>query len=372
MTKAILALDGGGVRGVVSIAFLERIEAILSEAAGRPVLLAEYFDLIGGTSTGAIIAAGLALGTPASEVKRYYFHLGPKVFRKSRLRLPGLAPVFDAAMLKQELLDSFGERTLESADLRTGLAVVAKRIDTASAWLLTNNPRAKFWNDPPDQSFIGNRHFRLADVVRASAAAPHYFAPEAISIAEGQKPGLFVDGGVTTHNNPSLALLQIATIPAYGYSWPTGADDMLIVSVGTGIIERKTAPKAGSRLRTIQTALTALVGMIEEVSLQVLGLMQVLGRTDTPWRINSEVGDFGGFTISKQPMFTFQRYDIRFEARWLRDELGIDVGASDLARMQQLGEAAMMPRSYEIAKAAAERFIKPEHLRLLTQRGPRR
>src|SRR5688572_24378464 len=254
MTKAILALDGGGVRGVVAIAFLERIEALLGEAAGKPVRLSDYFDLIGGTSTGAVIAAGLALGMPASEVKRLYFHLGPRVFRKSRLRLPMLAPVFDAAALKNELLAFFGERKLESADLLTGLAVIAKRIDTASAWLLTNNPK-KFWDDPPDRSFIGNRHFRIADIVRASAAAPHYFAPEAISIAEGQKPGLFVDGGVTAHNNPSLALLQIATVPAYGYAWPTGVDDLLIVSIGTGMVERKTAPKAGSRLQTIQTAL---------------------------------------------------------------------------------------------------------------------
>ena len=111
--------------------------------------------------------------------------------------------------------------------------------------------------------------------------------------------------------------------------------------------------------------------MIEEVSLQVLAMMQLLGRTDTRWRINSEVGDFGGFAIPKDPLFTFQRYDIRYAARWLEAELGLHVAAKDLERLQQLGDPATMPRSYEIALAAAERFIRPEHLRLIIDRGPR-
>src|SRR5262249_53785313 len=61
--KRILAIDGGGVRGVVSLAFLERVELVLRERTGDPALrLCDYFDLIGGTSTGSIIATGLALG----------------------------------------------------------------------------------------------------------------------------------------------------------------------------------------------------------------------------------------------------------------------------------------------------------------------
>ncbi len=71
--KRILALDGGGVRGIVSLAILERIEAILRERApppgSGPFRLAHYFDLIGGTSTGSIIAAGLALGFSVDEIR---------------------------------------------------------------------------------------------------------------------------------------------------------------------------------------------------------------------------------------------------------------------------------------------------------------
>jgi uncharacterized protein len=62
--KRILALSGGGVRGIVSIAFLERLEKLIEEVEGKPVLLADWFDLIGGTSTGAIIATCFLTGGP--------------------------------------------------------------------------------------------------------------------------------------------------------------------------------------------------------------------------------------------------------------------------------------------------------------------
>ncbi|MCW5695639.1 MAG: patatin-like phospholipase family protein [Bauldia sp.] len=368
MTRTILALDGGGVRGVVSIAFLERVEALLSEGVGRPVRLHEAFDLIGGTSTGAIIATALALGMPAAEVRDLYFRLAPKVFRKARFRLPGFAPIFDAARLKEELVAFCGDETLASPRLLTGLAVVAKRVDTASAWLLTNNPRARYWDDPPDGSYIGNRHFRIADTVRASAAAPHYFAPEPISVADGAPPGLFIDGGVTAHNNPSLALLQIATIPAYGYAWPTGADELLIISVGTGFSVRRIEATAAARMRPIFAAGAALIGMIDEIGRQVLTQMQLLGRTDTPWRLNSEVDDLGGFVLPAEPLFTFQRYDLRYDAGWLASELGLSLAARDLERLPALADPGTMPLAHEIATAAAARFVRPEHLRLAVTR----
>ena len=81
--KRILSLDGGGVRGVISVAFLERIEAILSEQAGEPARLSDCFDLIGGTSTGAIIACALALGKSTDELKDIYHRLAPRVFQRS-------------------------------------------------------------------------------------------------------------------------------------------------------------------------------------------------------------------------------------------------------------------------------------------------
>jgi uncharacterized protein len=84
--KRILSLDGGGVRGAISIAFLERLEKIVEVIEGRPTLLGDWFDLIGGTSTGAIIAGALALGYRAADIHELYHRL------PARERVPGRHP----------------------------------------------------------------------------------------------------------------------------------------------------------------------------------------------------------------------------------------------------------------------------------------
>ena len=164
--KWILSLDGGGVRGAATIAFLERIEALIEEIEGRPVRLGDWFDLIGGTSTGAIIATALALGYRVSEIRTFYEQLAPKIFKRSFWRVTGWHAKFDSRRLMQELTKVIGARTLDSPDLRTGLCIVLKRMDTGSAWIVANNPRSVFWETPADGLFIGNRHLPLAHIVR--------------------------------------------------------------------------------------------------------------------------------------------------------------------------------------------------------------
>jgi len=71
--KRILSLDGGGLRGMMTVQVLKKIEALLRQRFNDPKLvLADYFDLIAGTSTGAIIAAGLAKGMSADEIDGHY------------------------------------------------------------------------------------------------------------------------------------------------------------------------------------------------------------------------------------------------------------------------------------------------------------
>jgi len=89
--KRLLALDGGGVRGAITVAFLEQIERVLRKHLGKDeVHLGDWFDLIGGTSTGSIIAGALALGYTTSDILRFYLDLAPKVFRRPFWRIMGL------------------------------------------------------------------------------------------------------------------------------------------------------------------------------------------------------------------------------------------------------------------------------------------
>ncbi|UOM36707.1 patatin-like phospholipase family protein [Acuticoccus sp. I52.16.1] len=357
--RNILALDGGGVRGAISIAFLERIEALLAERGGGR--LADHFDLIGGTSTGAIIAGALTLGYSATDIRDFYLKLAPQVFRRSWRRLPGLQSVFDPAPLTREIAAVVGDRTLESPDLRTHLAIVMKRIDTGSAWVVTNNPRAPYWDDPADGSYVGNRRYMLKALIRASTAAPHYFAPEPIPILSNQPPGLFVDGGVTPYNNPSLLLAMVATIPAYGFGWPWGADRLTIFSVGTGAYRATLDPAKAARMSSAGLAVKALAGLITDAEVATLTLLQWLGRAETVWPINSEIGDLTD-APRPDPLFSFTRYDVRLEAPWLEDELGMRLTHREIEGLRQIDNASMIPLAYEIAGRAAEKFVEPRHL----------
>ncbi|MCP4383494.1 MAG: patatin [Hyphomicrobiales bacterium] len=362
--KEILALDGGGVRGVIAIAFLERIEQLYRERAGASAALSDRFDMIGGTSTGAIIATALSLGRSTADLRDFYFDLAPQVFRRGRVRVAFIQTLFDAESLHREIRKVVGARRLDTPDLKTALAIVAKRLDTGGAWLITNNPNARFWEDPADAGYIGNRNYLLADLVRASTAAPYYFAPQQIRIAEGAPPGLFIDGGITPHNNPALALLQLATIPAYGYNWPVGEHRLRIVSLGTGARRDTMSAAAARRMPAAGLAIQALASMVADSSNQVLTVMQMLGRSDTPWEVNSEIGDLHDVLLPDAPLFTFQRYDVRLDRAWLRDELGITVRSAQLAELGRLDAAAVLPLAYEIGQAAAEKQIRPEHLGL--------
>ena len=149
--KRILALDGGGIRGSLTVGFLKRIEEILRQRHGRPdLLLCDYFDLIGGTSTGAIIAAALAIGMSAGDVEQTYLEFGGEVFndRENRFGLPRLGLMrgrYNAEPLQRKLKDYFGDRTLGDESIRTGLCIVTKRADTSSIWPLINHPGGRYF-----------------------------------------------------------------------------------------------------------------------------------------------------------------------------------------------------------------------------------
>ena len=220
--KRILSLDGGGLRGMMSLQVLHRLESMLKERfSDEGLRLADYFDLIAGTSTGAIIAAGLSLGMSVEEIEGHYRQLGNKVFMRSFWRRGLLQDSYDASAVAAALRDVYGTGLLNREDFKTGLLVVTKRLDTGSTWALTNNPDAKYFApNPACPSIIPNGEYPLWQVVRASTAAPTFFAPEKISIHSSGSPeyedveGFFVDGGCSPHNNPSLQACLLYTSPS--------------------------------------------------------------------------------------------------------------------------------------------------------------
>jgi hypothetical protein len=356
--KRILAIDGGGVRGVVALAFLERIERVLEGHYGRPIRLCDHFDLIGGTSTGAIIATALALGYKAAQIREFYFRLGPTVFKRPWLRLPGWHAKFDALALSRQLEEIIGSRHLDSEDLQTGLGIMLKRIDTGSAWILINNPRSLFWETPADRAYIGNRHYSLVNVVRASTAAPHFFDPQEIDIGDGEV-GLFVDGGLTPHNNPSLSLLLAAIIPGYRLNWSIGPGNLTIVSVGAGTFRDRPGVKALREGASASLALRAMVQQINDNQQLVMTLMSWFGESTTSWPINADIGDLSLVPPPTGALFRFLRYDLKLETDWLRS-LGAEVSPETLKQLRRFDDPDAMPLLEDLALRAASKQVREE------------
>jgi hypothetical protein len=364
--KRILALDGGGVRGIISIAFLLRIEQLLRERLGPSARLGDHFDLIGGTSTGAIIACGLALGYPVDRLKNFYMQDAHLAFQRRHWALPLLQSKFDASMLRRQIEAVVGSRTLDTQDLITGFCLIAKRMDTGSPWIISNDPRAPYWEDGPNH--IGNRHYPLLNLVRASTAAPHYFDPELLPILPegidhpgGSSSGLFVDGGVSPYNNPSLALLQLVTFRAFGIVWPGGIDNLAIVSIGTGGFRERLDPASLGVAGNLKLAYHALQSMMSDSESLALTLLQWLGESPQPWTINSEIGTLAGESPQGGKLFRLLRYDVRLEEDWLKRELGITVTTEKLRLLRQMDDTSLVENLFEIGGLAAERQVKIEH-----------
>lgn len=224
--RKMLALDGGGIRGVLTLQILKAIETQLGKK------LCDYFDYIAGTSTGAIIAAGLSIGMSVDELISFYRETGTEMFQHTRY-LERLNSLYKNGPLQQKLQEVFGEHDLKPGNLKTLLLAVTQNVTTDSPWPISSNPEARY--NLPERDDC-NLCIPLWKLVRASTAAPIYFPPEVIRVhpTDESRSFVFVDGAITPYNNPAWVLFRFATDPAYRLQWPTGERNLLLVSVGTG------------------------------------------------------------------------------------------------------------------------------------------
>lgn len=355
--KRILALDGGGIRGILTVQILREIEKRERKANSDPTLvLADSFDLIGGTSTGAIIAALVALGKNIDEIEALYKEVGEKVFKK-RPVLGLIFPKYSTKALEKVLRRELGNMTLGSGSLKTGLAVIAKRVDTGSVWVFNNHPEGKYFNASVDEGeTYGNGDYNLAEIVRASTAAGHYFKPEHIEIHKNEKPGLFVDGGMSPHNNPAFQLFLLATLKGFPFHWQTGEAQLSITSVGTGT--RTPKVKSTSWLNHIAGlhAVRSLESMMNDSQELNELLMQGFSRSTSARVIDGEVQDLKEDQIAGQPLFEYHRYDVHFEQKWMKEHLGMEMSEKGLDKVSQLDAIDQMQQLIEIGKRYAERI----------------
>jgi predicted acylesterase/phospholipase RssA len=356
--RKLLALDGGGIRGLITVEVLAGIEDLLRGDRGSDFRLADEFDYVAGTSTGAIIATCVALGMSVDQIRDFYLDSGREMFDKASL-LRRFRTKYEDERLSDALKREIGEdTTLGSENLRTLLLIVMRNATTDSPWPLSNNPRAMYnLAERRTQGKACNLDLPLWQLVRASTAAPTYFPPESIN-AGGPGPFLMVDGGVTMYNNPAFLLFLMATVEPYNLRWPAGADKMMVVSVGTG-----TSPKANEDLApddmnliynasSIPSAL--MFGALNEQDL----LCRVFGDCRHGHELDREVLDLIGARGPANPkLFTYVRYNAELTGGWLSDH---GLRGIDPRHVQALDSTSHLDELRQVGRAVAEQ-VRPEH-----------
>jgi hypothetical protein len=352
--RKLLACDGGGIRGIISIEILARIELELRKSSGNPKLvLADYFDYVAGTSTGAIIATLFALGYSVDQLRDFYLRSGAEMFHKARL-WERFRTKFEDDKLSKMLRDVIGEdTTLGSEKLHTLLMMVLRNATTDSPWPLTNNPRAKY-NDPTRPGC--NLNLPLWQLVRASTAAPTYFPPEVIHI---DHDFIFVDGGVTMYNNPAFQLFLMATSEPYRLLWPTGEEKMLLVSVGTGASANANSNLSPEEMNLIYNAATIPSALMAAALHEQDFLCRIFGKCLAGDLLDREVGTVIGQGIPNVPkLFTYARYNAELSRDGL-DALGLQ--HINPVHVQQMDSVDHIGEMQEVGQTLAQRKVKAEH-----------
>lgn len=244
----VLCIDGGGVRGLIPARILQEIE----ERTGKPIC--ELFDMIGGPSTGSIVAAGLSIPDPddatkprysALEMKNFYYKHAPKIFppvKFKSLKQISAGALYDPKPLDDSLLKAFGDSKVK--DSLTNLVIPATDIKNCrSVWI----SHIKGKKDPSPE---GWHSMLLRDAVRASTTAPTYFpATWVTTTPNDDMPNVthrhaLIDGGFFS-GNVLPHLLTEAKKAA-----PPDAE-IVVVHIGTGMTEISVSPEEFNKLGPI-------------------------------------------------------------------------------------------------------------------------
>lgn len=350
--RRILALDGGGIRGILSVEVVARVEQLLRERTGDPsLLLRDWFDLIAGTSTGAITAALLATGHSSRRIRAFYREEGRRLFEPApwwqRWRHR-----YDADRLTDRLRELLGpDTTLGSASVRPVLMLVLRNVTTDSPWVVTNHPGAPFNDTSASESNLALPLWRL---VRASAAAPAYFEPEVFSV--GDEEFVFSDGAATGLVNPAFRAFLVATLRPYGIGWRAEEDALLVVSVGTGRVELVDEQIDPEEMHLLYHAATVPRALINATRDEQDLLCRSFGACRVGEPIDREVGDMIGVAApGGRKLFTYLRYDAS-----LTDEGLAALGCADVEarRLATIDAVDQLPALRRIGRALADRTVR--------------
>lgn len=352
--RRILALDGGGIRCLIGIEILLAMEDRLAQLHGDPQFrLCRHYDLVAGTSGGAIVGTAVALGIPMREIRDFVVANARNMFRPAAW-YRRYQSWYDKSVLEQNMKDWFGaDTTLGSDRLRTLLMLVLRNWNTDSPWLVSNNPAAPY-NDPARDDC--NLDLRLWQLARASAAAPAYYAPETIRFGRREPYDfVFVDGALSGFLNPAFKAFLYATTAAYGLGWPAGEQALELVSVGAGDV-RHQRPQGTARDIHILRAFTGMPNAMLQATVREQDVLcRTFGRCLTGDPIDAEVGDLKAVRAAAEPrLFRYHRLNPALSREGLAAIGCGHIRPKDVARIDAVEHVEQLS---ELGRAAAQRLV---------------
>lgn len=203
--KKVISIDGGGIRGIVPAYLLKCIEEKLQDH------LCNHVDLVAGTSTGAIVAAGVATGKSMGDIVDLYFKEGPNIFEKNlNTRLKSIFGLRGGKHSVENFIEILQKY------YGTGTLNESLNIDFLSTAYSMTDGKPRFFNKQQEGELP------LAEVIAASSAAPTYFDPV---VLQGKE---YIDGGVFAGNPAMAAYAEIKDM------YNVRADEIFMLSLGTG------------------------------------------------------------------------------------------------------------------------------------------
>jgi hypothetical protein len=296
----VLALDGGGIRGLYTAVLLRDVSTLLSREIGNQRNdIGRSFQLISGTSTGGILACALAAGIPADAIVELYQRKGPLIFKnplpgRGIARLKWLCqaigkPANRAEPLKQALIEIFGQRTLADVYAERGIAVCIP----ASRFL---DEKTKVFKTPHLGRYGVDGELAIVDVCLATSAAPIFLPLHSMQTGGDSERGKqYVDGGLWANNPTLIALLEALEICDKTEQAQDAKRPIEILSIGTCAVPVGNPPSVDLAhgiaawkfgVKTTGLAMNAQSSGVECMSQLLAQRITELGRPVTIVRIN--------------------------------------------------------------------------------------